>query len=413
MRRLFAQLLGLRGLGLLVSALALMLLAQALGPGLYGGLVTGLAAVQLCSAITDLGVSRAVVVRHPGRTSPTRLVACEELLGFALVIGPVLAGASVFLLNTFVYDDLPPGFRLQNAVILGGGLSLIADYCATAYTADQLGRGRLQPAAWGEAAARLVNLGAAAAIHQGAIALETGAFLYGAAGCARLVAIVLLNQGQLRPRRPGAHLRGVYVAALPLASAAIVGQLLLRLDQLVVEAVAGASEAGYYAGAYRLLFLVLTPVMVLNQLHFSNESAFRAPSLRAALRRAMPASIVVILVASVALAMALSPFIVELLLGSAFGASVDVFRVLVLSAVPTTFNLIAGAVLSARGRNSLLFWATLLGLTVNAAALSVLVPTFGAKGAAAALVTSESSSSLMLVLVLASGGRDRSGKRVS
>lgn len=161
----------------------------------------------------------------------------------------------------------------------------------------------------------------------------------------------------------------------------IAGIVLLRLDQVMMTPLAGVEELGIYVVAVNVSGVALLFNAAVSQVMFAVESG--EPSATRVGRAARITTLVTALVGGVLAAA--SPWMVPILFGPEFSPAVPVLSVLVLTYALAIPGSVAGAALSARGRPGV----RSLGMAISAAfyvvAMFVLVPTFGALGAALAM----------------------------
>ena len=169
----------------------------------------------------------------------------------------------------------------------------------------------------------------------------------------------------------------------------IIGQvgilLLLRVDQVMVEGIRGKAEAGIYAGATRLSEMAYTLAsMVVTVLlpKLSERVAHMAPEMaRMFVRRGSELMVCLSLLSSAALIVG-GPFVIRLLLGPSYEASIPVLVVHCLSAMPYFLNEWRHAVCIAYERARASACVSWIGVVVNIVLNLVWVPTHGALGAA-------------------------------
>jgi O-antigen/teichoic acid export membrane protein len=176
----------------------------------------------------------------------------------------------------------------------------------------------------------------------------------------------------------------------------VAGILLLRLDQAVMLPLSDAAALGLYAVAVAVGEVPLVLNAAFRDVLFSAESASRDDE---RLARAARTSLVVCLAAVLALALPLAWWL-PLVFGADFAAAVPACLVLLLAAAVSPPGSVAGVGLSARGRPDLRSWSLVLALAVNVAALVVLVPVWGALGAALATLFGNAVASHTNVLLL-------------
>ena len=182
----------------------------------------------------------------------------------------------------------------------------------------------------------------------------------------------------------------------------VVGQvgilLLLRADTVMIEGMRGKAEAGIYAGATRLsemsyMFASMAVTVLLPKLaeRISHTTPERAMQF---VRRGSELMIALSLISMIGLWIG-GPFVIRLLLGAKYEASIPVLFIHCLSALPYFLNEWRHAVCVAYDRariSALLSW---IGLVTNVGLNLVWIPEHGALGAAWATLLAYSACSLV------------------
>lgn len=161
---------------------------------------------------------------------------------------------------------------------------------------------------------------------------------------------------------------------------AVTGIMLSRLDQLLMTPLAGAEQLGYYAVAVSLSEVILVFNSAVRDVMFAVES-HGPDSSRVA--RASRISTLLTFASAIAIA-ALCPWAIPFFFGSSFASATPVTVLLLLGVVAGNPGSVAGAALSGRGRPGLRSLALVMASVINAIAIFLLVPHFGAIGAALA-----------------------------
>jgi len=182
---------------------------------------------------------------------------------------------------------------------------------------------------------------------------------------------------------------------LRLGGILMVGQagtlMLLRADTVMIQHMRGDAEVGIYGGAtrlsemaYLLATMVITVLLPKLAERISQSTEERARDL---VRQGSELMVALSLLSSIALCVA-GPFVIRLLLGPRYEASIPVLLVHCLSAMPYFMSEWRHAVLVAyerAGTSACLSW---LGLLVNVALNLLWIPSHGALGAAWATLIS-------------------------
>lgn len=161
----------------------------------------------------------------------------------------------------------------------------------------------------------------------------------------------------------------------------IAGIILLRLDQVMMTPLAGVEELGIYVVATNVSAVALLFNTAVSQVMFAVESGEQS-----AARVGHAARVTTLVTAAVGGCLAAAaPWLVPIVFGAEFLPAVPVIGVLVLSYALAIPGSVAGAALSARGRPGLRSVAMAIAAVFYVAAMVVLVPTWGALGAAFAM----------------------------
>ncbi|WP_141367386.1 oligosaccharide flippase family protein [Glutamicibacter uratoxydans] len=172
------------------------------------------------------------------------------------------------------------------------------------------------------------------------------------------------------------------------------GTILSKLDMLLVLPLSSASELGIYAVAVSVAESVRVFNMAVRDVVFSMQSARNDDVM---LARASRASTLITAAAALIIGIA-SIWLIPLFFGLEFSESVWVVAVLLAGAVLGNPGSVLAAGLSARGKPILRSLSILGGVIANLVGLLVLVPMFGAFGAAyASVISSFVTASLVLI----------------
>lgn len=158
------------------------------------------------------------------------------------------------------------------------------------------------------------------------------------------------------------------------------GILLARLDQVIMIPLSNAYELGLYAVAVGISEVILILNLAVRDVTFASDAASRDDGrLCASARISGFLSICLAILLAAAL-----PIGIPLLFGADFAPAVSACFWLLAAVALSTSGAIAGAGLSARGRPGLRSMSLLAACVINVIALIVLVPEYGAVGAAIA-----------------------------
>ena len=250
-------------------------------------------------------------------------------------------------------------------------------------------------------ALRFASLAAAAWALSGGADLETLAEALALSSLPALaLALALLARIDLR-LRGGTEARRLLREALPLGLVSAMTLLYLRADLFIVAAVAGASEAGFFQSAFRLFEATFVVSGGLAAGTFPLLAArFGEKGFDALARFVL--GLLVLLSTPIALAFALVPGpILTVFYGEGFEGAARPLSLLGIALVAVFANALSTHLLVASGRNGRLVLSIAVRLVVGVALDVLLVPRWGASGAAFAVVAAEWS--LLLVSLSFSG----------
>ncbi len=169
----------------------------------------------------------------------------------------------------------------------------------------------------------------------------------------------------------------------PLGAATLVNGVYFRVDAVMVALIAGVSEAGGYAVAYRFLdsLLMLPGAFAAAVLPILARRSGRRDALVSAGDQCLRA--VVIGVTPVVVAgFLLAPQLVRLVGGATYASSVDVLRVLLIGGWFSSVNIVLGLLIIVSGMQGRMLWLNVGALAVNVVGNLVLIPALGSLGAA-------------------------------
>jgi O-antigen/teichoic acid export membrane protein len=383
---------------LLVPAVGLLtapILTQALGVAGRGEAAAAVAPNSLVVSVATLGLPEALTYFLAKRPQLTRR-AVLTASAFSAILG-----AACLVLLFFVSGFLAAGDSdLADLILLGVALALpmlLVNLLRGAASGRQL---------WGSIAAeRILNsLLRLAALLTLAVAGELTVFhAVLVMTIAPIVAGVAYWRLLLPPPRPATMLPPVPLARSLLSYGgqiwlgAVASMLLGRLSQLLVTPLSDVRQLGLLVVAITISDVPFIVATAVRDVVFGADSAAADPRRLAATSRV---ATLVALLGSLAMAATL-PLWVAPLFGSGFDEAIVPTWLLLGSAVVAVPGLIAGAGLGAAGRPSLRSAALVLALITNLAAMVLLVPPYGALGAAISGLISTLASTVFGVLLTA------------
>lgn len=370
-------------LGYAVGPLAGFLTAPILahGLGVTGRGETGAAVAPLIlgMAVFTMGLPEAAtyfVARRP--EALRRIIGWGTLLvlpsavvgiGLFLALGPFFAGDSQSILGVMALCTLMILPALLVGVLRGAAIGLERwTLIAAERTLGSVGKLVL-----------IAGLSLTGHLTVFSASVTLGATSFGAG----LIYLALLRPAPERPEPQDPDPRAVTARSMLAYGArqwfgSLAGVLLARLDQLLINPLAGAWELGLYVVAVSLADLVLVVNNALREVVFSMESKGpRGERIATAARISTAAALV-----TGAGIVILGIWMIPVLFGPGFETAWPVTAILVLGAVLGNPGSLAGTGLAAAGRPELRSWSLVAGALVNVVLVLVLVPPFGAVGAA-------------------------------
>jgi O-antigen/teichoic acid export membrane protein len=374
---------------LAVGLLVGLYVARYLGPESFGLLNYAISFALLFGALAQLGLADIVVrdlVADPGRGADT----LGSAFALRLASGTLAAGLAAAAAWGTQAD---PATRLMVLIVAAGLFFEALDVSTLWFRSRVLAR----PAVL----AGLVALGAASCLRVSFVLLEKPVIwfawpvLFDAALRTGLVFAFYLRhragpplvQWRPNPRR----LQELLVQSWPLALSGGLFMIQLRIDQVMLGAMVDSREVGWYAAAVRLSdiwrfipFAVATTVFpaivraraTSRQLYDRRMQAFYDFMLWLAVAIALPATL-------------LAEPLVGLLYGDAYGPSADVLQIHIWALVLSYPGTVTRRWMVVEGFGKLALRLAVLAVTTNVALNLLLIPAYGATGAAwATLATS-------------------------
>lgn len=361
------------------------LLGRMVGPAAYGMFTFASGTALLGSLLLCLGwpnlMNRLIPVMMRDRD-------WGGLRGFVdgadfVVAGSGIAGALVLVAIAFLWPTMRTG-------LLFGALMMVP-MCFVAMRRQQLaavglpGLGLLFDQ--GFAALVLTVL-----IAVGAVATVDDTLL---AFCIALLASVIITTTIFRRRLPremsGATrsyaFRSWLMMSLPMAAGIISKQIMNRTDVILLAPLSNLHEVGIYGAAFRITFLMTFPQAVLMSVVMPQISQAVAHNDVRRVRRLFKVARLYALATSlpVGLALVVFPgFVMRAVYGAAFGVGGPTLAVLTIGQIATSFSISSTALLMMSGRERQFGTFNLMMVVVHTAISIVVMPWYGALGAALA-----------------------------
>jgi O-antigen/teichoic acid export membrane protein len=212
------------------------------------------------------------------------------------------------------------------------------------------------------------------------------------AGVVALVLTALLVRHM--PRRPSFEMavwRTFLGDALPYALAAAVGAVYFRLAILIVQALTDATQTGYFGASFRVVeVLVLVPQLAVGAAFpiFARAASEDRVRLHYGVQKTLEASALIGGLVVVALFVG-APFVIDVVAGPAYHGAIPVLRWHAVALSASFVAALFGYVLLSLHRHRAVLVMNIAALVAIGVAGGILIPLYGARGAAAATAVSE------------------------
>lgn len=368
-----------RLLGVVLGVAVAAILARALGVGAFGRLSLVFALVGLAGNAGDFGLSQ-IAVRDMAAHPEQR----PEILGSLVAVRLALSGVLTATVIGGVVLMLPAGSARWMGVLVAMTIPLGALGALQAGAQARLRPELMSYVTLGQSVVWLALVATLAYVHA-SLAVYGAAFLFAALVQTALAWALVrpVTAVSWRPRWSVA--RPLLRSALPLGLAGLCVTAYYKIDGIILFQLKGAEQTALYAAAYRFLdVLQLFPAAVLTILLPLLASLGRTGDVRRSERSVQAALVVLGLVALpiVVGGALLSSRIVVLVYGHDFRGAGPLLAILLPAFLSICMGYVFTAILIA-ARHMWPYTAVAIGAAVaNVAANLVLIPHFGAKGAA-------------------------------
>lgn len=365
------------GIGLVVG----VWVARYLGPEGYGQLSFAGSYVMLFSAIALFGLE-SIVVRELVIHADER----DAILGTSCMIR-LFAGIASYLIALTILFVLRPDDRLILIMValLGSSLVLqaldVADLWFQSQIASYFSVISRFSAFFVSSVVKISMVLAGASITSITIATASEIFF---AAIALGISYRLSGAKIGRWRWSSEWFQKLLSGSVPMVFSGIVLMVYLRIDQVMLGALASEAEVGFYAAAVRISevwYFVPTAIVSsvfpgLIKLREIDETLFNQKLQRLYNLMAFLGYAVAIPVTFV------SPWLVKLLFGVAYQPSSQLLAVLIWAGLFANLTVVRNAHFIAIERGRALLWCTTLGASFNVLLNLILIPRYGAMGAA-------------------------------
>lgn len=380
-----------RVFGTLASLATVTFTTRYLGPEDYGYLTAAVMFITLWAAFADLGFSEVIVRRVTDsrlreRPSVERLVGIS--LGFAVVWSLPLSLITLGV-GLVVYRNDPQIAKLL--LITVGSLALTTLY--TSFDAVFKVHLRYGAVALADFGGRTLSMAMTLVLVSQGAGLEWFAVVQLVPPAVNLVlmAFAAARLGQVRPRFEISATRSLLVESFPITVVLIIAVLYWRIDGVLLSVLSSADQVGHYGLAYSLAFLVtMVSDLLLASLLSTASALFASDRDRFAQIVARTSQIMYFLAVPIAVVgPILAAPIITMISSDSFADGAPVLALLFVAAAVTFLNSAASQALFAAHDQHFLMKLNACTLVFNIVANVALIPHFGARGAAAALVATE------------------------
>ena len=383
---------------LVLQVVCLVFVTRLLGHGGFGDLAAGLAAAGIVEAVGEFGLTSTLVLRFGEGHHPRLVVRSGVWASFATIV------FGLVLVFPIAFTVLSVNERLAFLVLLPSSILTLLAVSCLAYWQYELSFIRLVRANVVAQMIGTIFLFVAFLVGRHWPEPAKLAAVGGSQALAAALVLVLLwprHLPMIDEADDGEQSRAVIailLGAFPLGIAGAISLLHVRADQLVLAGMHYRNGLANYAIAYRALEAIVGGISTVSVVAFSLMS--RAPAEQRAGRARVATALLVGAgtLGSVAFALA-APVIVPILGGAGYSGAVRSCRLLAPVVVMSVSNVMAGRVLIALHRASLLIGIAFSGLALNVMLNLLLIPHLGTVGAATATVTTEGLGALALAWV--------------
>ncbi|HZS50107.1 MAG TPA: flippase [Bryobacterales bacterium] len=372
----------LKGISPLISMLLLMVICRRLGAEGMGRYALAYAYLNVFILLGSLGLPT-LLTREGARHSHS----LSALLASAMALTGALSLALTALMTALaVLSD----FDVQTVrAMIVLSLAIAPSICLSCYEAAFLSREETLPIALAALAENVfkAGLGIAAVLTGCGIDAVLAAAVAGRVAACGLSFVLLRRRGILVTWTANVGSARKLAAQTPVfALSSVCATLYWRADIFLLSRLRPLSEVGCYAAAYRILDMAILPPQSLCQALYPRIA--RDSQTAATGRNPALLGLALVTIPLAAAVTCLAPALPRLLYGRAFWTAAPTLMILIWTTVPYAWNRYHANVLLAHDsqRADLLINVTLLAL--NIALNLILIPRYGANGAAAVTLAS-------------------------
>ena len=388
-----------RVLVMILGLVSVALTSRYLGQEAYGDLTTIVVYVSFFAALADLGLSSIAVREMSG--APHHI---DAILGNVLTLRMLLGiGAVVLAIGGIAFSPYPATVKVGVAI---AALSIPFGNVWLTFASVFPARLEMLPVAAVEVGSRAVALvlTVATIVLGGGFYLLVGATVAWSVTGALFMALLARRVARVRLLGDVSHWRELMREALPLGAATVLQAIYLRIDTILLSLLRGSSDVGVYGVACKVFeltlalpaFFAISLFPVLSRI--ATQDRAQLPSM---LQRAFDVLLIAALPVTAG-GVLVAPGIASLVGGPDFAEAGRPLALLLLGTVFAFENTLLSSALVALRRQQELPWLGLAGVTVNVLLNLLVIPRFGAAGAAA---TTTVSAIVMFLVLLSRVGR--------
>lgn len=157
------------------------------------------------------------------------------------------------------------------------------------------------------------------------------------------------------------------------------------VDSLMIDRWLGMESVAWYGLAYKMYAVLIQPAYFFTASIFPLMTAGKSKRILTKSMALLAAGLLVL----IPIVYSLSPWMVKILAGDGFGASVNILRILLIALVFSYLNHLVGFSLISKGGQKQMLWLGLISLSFNFLANWWTIPRFGIRGAAVVTVLTE------------------------
>lgn len=387
---------GARGAAAVVSFLWLAFAARWLSLQEFADLALIVSLGAVVSAVADFGyplVLNEALAAEPARGRASLVIVLRRRMGVAVVAAVVMAALYRAGAND-VRWIVPAVFTV----------SVLATAWHTSCSAALRGAVSVVPEAANEVLARVFVLLAGTTLLVKGGGLLAAVAVYAAADVVSAVGLTFVSWRRLSSGAPADLTRFSMRRVLPLGIAAIAAVVYYRIDIWLLAVLSTASEVASYSICYRVLDVLVLPAGAMAAVSIGSTARLDS---RSAVRRTdrMVALVCLCLLPAFVVVAVIPGVLLELGFGPLYGPAGTVLRILALAVPPSVAVMVWAPLVALRGKG--IVAVTMVCLAVTVGLNLVLIPEFGAEGAAWATVVGQVAFAVLVRLrlqVLGAGG---------